>query len=521
MSLIEAPSIHSPAVSEAVHERRWSVLTVLCLSVFLIVVDGTIVNVALPTLFRELGATTSQLQWVVDAYTLVFAGLLLAAGSLGDRFGRKGTLVTGMALFGLFSGSAALAGSPGQLIAMRAAMGIGAALIFPATLAILVSVFRNPAERAKAIGIWAATSGLAVALGPVTGGWLLEHFYWGSVFFVNVPVVIVAIIAIVLIVPTSRDSHVQRFDPLGLLLSIAGISLLVYTVIEAPDWGWGSGNAVGGFAGAAVLLSAFILWERRSTHPMLDVGVFANARFTAASLSVTFAFFALFGFIFMVTQYFQFVRGYGTLEAGVRTLPFALFTGAAAPLAAKFAGRFGTKAVVTAGLFAMAVGFTISATLAVDSNYLIVVLAMAFMGGGLGLVNAPATESIMGSLPPDKAGVGSAVNDTTRELGGTLGVAIVGSLFSSVYGSKLAALLSGSAVPPAALAEAKQSVGAAAEVATQAAKSVGPAAGRAIHGAINTAFMDGFHAGSFVSAGVVLFGSMLAFCFLPARATQA
>ena len=476
---------------------------------------------ALPTLFRELGATTSQLQWVVDAYTLVFAGLLLAAGSLGDRFGRKGTLITGMALFGLFSGSAALADSPGQLIAMRAAMGIGAALIFPATLAILVSVFRNPSERAKAIGIWAATSGLAVALGPVSGGWLLEHFYWGSVFFVNVPVVIVAIIAIVFVVPTSRDSNVQRFDPLGLLLSIAGIGLLVFTVIEAPDWGWGSRGAISGFVAALVLLTAFIAWERRSAHPMLDVGVFANARFTAASLAVTFAFFALFGFIFMVTQYFQFVRGYGTLEAGVRTVPFALFTGTAAPLAAKFAGRFGTKAIVAAGLVAMSIGFSISATLAADSNYWIVVVSMAFMGGGLGLVNAPATESIMGSLPPDKAGVGSAVNDTTRELGGTLGVAIVGSLFSSVYGSKLATLLTGSDVPPAALAEAKKSVGAAAEVARQATASAGPAAGRAVQGAINTAFMDGFHAGSFVSAAVVLLGAVLAFVFLPARAGHA
>ncbi len=505
-------------VSPDVQRRRWMILAVLCLSVFVIVIDGTIINVALPTLVKELGATTSQLQWVVDAYTLVFAGLLLAAGSLGDRFGRKGFLMAGMALFGLFSGLGAMASSPGQLIAARGAMGIGAALIFPATLAILVNVFRDPKERAGAIALWAATSGLSVALGPVTGGFLLEHFWWGSVLMVNVPIVVVAIVLIAAIVPTSRDTSIQRFDPLGMVLSISGVSLLVWAVIEGPANGWLSPTSVGAFALALALLTAFIRVEQRSSHPMLDVKVFSNARFTAGSVSVTVAFFALFGFIFMVTQYFQFVRGYGTLSAGVHTLPFALFTGAAAPASAKLAERFGTKRVVTTGLAMMAVGFFGAGLLRAESPYVYVVATMFFMGGGLGLVNAPATEAIMGSLPPEKAGVGSAVNDTTRELGGTLGVAVVGSLFSSLYGSSLISGTKGMPIPSSALAAAKDSVGAAVQVAAQAGKLNGPAAGNAVKHAVDTAFMHGFRGGSWAAAGVVLIGVFLAFRYLPNRA---
>ncbi len=512
-----SPSGDADAATAA-SPRRWLVLGILCLSVLVITLDGTIVNVALPSLVRELGATTSQLQWIVDAYTLVFASLLLAAGSLGDRFGRKGALLIGMAWFGLFSGLGAFAADADQLIGARALMGVGAALIFPATLALLVNVFTRPRERAAAISIWAATAGLSVALGPVTGGWLLEHFWWGSVFIVNIPVVLVAMVLIARFVPTSRDTHVQRFDPVGMVLSIAGVSLLVWAVIEGPNHGWASPTILGAFALAATLLGLFVAVERASTHPMLDVAVFRNARFTAASLSVMFAFFALFGFIFMVTQYFQFVRGYGTLASGVRTVPFAVFTGAAAPLSAKFAGRWGAKVVVAGGLVAMAVGFVIAGSVAVDAPYWQLVVAMLFMGGGLGLVNAPATESIMGSLPVDKAGVGSAVNDTTRELGGTLGVAVVGSLFSSVYGAKLADQLGGTALPAAALHTAQESVGAAVVVAQRAGEQAGPSAGAAVKHAIDTAFMDGFQAGALVAAAVVLVGALLAALFLPARA---
>jgi EmrB/QacA subfamily drug resistance transporter len=497
---------------------QWSILAVLCTSVFIIVVDGTIVNVALPTFVRELGATTSQLQWIVDAYVLVFAGLLMAAGSIGDRFGRKGVLMTGLVLFGATSAMASFAGSAGTLIAWRAAMGVGGALIFPATLALLVNVFTVPRERAIAISVWAATSGLAVALGPVTGGLLLRHFSWGSVFLVNVPVILVALGLVAWLVPTSRDHTVHRLDPLGTVLSVAGITVLVWSVIEGPKHGWLSAESFVAFGVAAVLLFAFVRWEQRTDHPMLDVSVFTNMRFTAGSLSVTFAFFALFGFIFMVTQYFQFVRGYDTLEAGVRTVPFALFTGIAAPLSARLAQRFGTKAVVATGLFSMAIGFAWTTRDLVDTSYWLIVGQMFFMGGGLGLVNAPATESIMGSLPPEKAGVGSAVNDTAREMGGTLGVAIVGSLFASIYSSKLGELLTGTPVPAAALAAAKESVGAGAQVATVATHQFGPEAGALVRNAVNTSFIDGFHAGSWVSAGVTLVGALMAVRWLPSRA---
>jgi EmrB/QacA subfamily drug resistance transporter len=398
---------------------------------------------------------------------------------------------------------------------MRALMGVGAALIFPATLAILVNVFRETRERTRAIAIWAAVSGLSVALGPVSGGFLLEHFWWGSVFMVNVPIVIVALVLVGTLVPTSRDPHHVAFDPLGLVLSITSVSLLVYTVIEAPDRGWTSRISVAGFFGALALLAVFVVWERRIDHPMLDVSVFKNARFSAASLAIAGAFFALFGFVFMVTQYFQFVRGYSTLSAGVHTVPFAIFTGITAPLSPKIVRRFGTNRVVAGGLAAMTAGFLVSAVTGATSPYFVVVIAMVGMGGGLGLVTAPATESIMGSLPPEKAGIGSAVNDTTRELGGTLGVAVVGSVFASLYGSRLATDLAGLPIPELAMKLAKQSIGAAFVVAQRAPT---PDATAVITDAARSAFMSGFHAGALAAAAVAAVSALAAWFLLPARA---
>ncbi len=374
----------------------------LCLSVFVIVIDGTIVNVALPTMVRELGATTSQLQWIVDAYTLVFAGLLLAAGSLGDRFGRRPALALGLAWFAVTSALAAYAQTPDQLIAARAAMGVGAALIFPATLAILSNVFQVPAERAKAIGIWAAVSGLSVAVGPVTGGYLLEHFWWGSVFLVNVPIVIVALVAGRMLIPDSKDPHANRIDPLGLVLSVAGVTSLVWAVIEAPGWGWTSPGILLALASAAGLIGGFLLWELHTDAPMLDVRIFTNLRFSAGSLSITIAFFTLFGFVFTVAQYFQAVRGYSTLEAGVRTLPFAMATGIASPLAPKLVNRFGTKAIVTWVLTSMAIGMFIASTSNATSSYWVIVAAMGFMGSGLSFGPPPPPSRSWGRCPPNE-----------------------------------------------------------------------------------------------------------------------
>ncbi len=496
--------------------RRWQILAVLCVSLFVIVMDNTIVNVALPTLARELDAGTSSLQWIVDAYTLVFAGLLLAAGGLGDRFGRKGALLAGLALFGAFSAAGAFASSTGQLISARAVMGVGAALIFPTTLAIVVNVFTEPRERAAAIGIWTAIAGVGVALGPISGGWLLEHFSWGSVFLVNVPVTVAGIVGTLVLVPRSRDPRAPRLDLPGLALSIAGVTLLVWSLIEAPSHGWISATTIGGITGAVALLSVFAWWELRTPAPLLDVHLFRNMRFTAASLAITLGFFALFGFIFLVTQYLQLVKGYSALQAGVRTLPFAIAMVVAAVSSPKVVQRIGTKVVVAAGLALMAAGFAIASTNDASTSYSVIASAMVLMGSGLGSAAAPATESILASLPREKAGVGSAVNDTTREVGGTLGVAVLGSIMASVYGGRILDALSGTSLPAGLRAAAGDSLAAALQIAG----GVGGAAGRGIALAAQDAFVQAFQIGSVVTGAVALVGAVIALLFLPARSRQ-
>ena len=496
--------------------RRWQILAVLCVSLFVIVMDNTIVNVALPTLARELDAGTSSLQWIVDAYTLVFAGLLLAAGGLGDRFGRKGALLAGLALFGAFSTAGAFASSTGQLISARAVMGVGAALIFPTTLAIVVNVFTEPRERAAAIGIWTAIAGVGVALGPISGGWLLEHFSWGSVFLVNVPVTVAGIVGTLVLVPRSRDPRAPRLDLPGLALSIAGVTLLVWSLIEAPSHGWISATTIGGIAGAVALLSVFAWWELRTPAPLLDVHLFRNMRFTAASLAITLGFFALFGFIFLVTQYLQLVKGYSALQAGVRTLPFAIAMVVAAVSSPKVVQRIGTKLVVAAGLSLMAGGFAIASTNDASTSYTVIASATVLMGFGLGSAAAPATESILASLPREKAGVGSAVNDTTREVGGTLGVAVLGSIMASVYGGRILDALSGTSLPAGLRAAAGDSLAAALQIAG----GVGGAAGRGIALAAQDAFVQAFQIGSVVTGVVALVGAVIALLFLPARSRQ-
>ncbi|MFZ9730173.1 MAG: DHA2 family efflux MFS transporter permease subunit, partial [Ilumatobacteraceae bacterium] len=393
-----------------VQKRRWWILTILSFSVFMVVVDNLIINVAIPTLARELQATTSGLQWIVDSYALVFAGLLLACGGLGDRFGRKLVMQIGMFLFGVFSAWAAFTDSTGELITARGLMGIGAALVFPGTLAILIDVFRDPIERAKSIGVWSAVSGAAVAFGPVTGGFLLEHFWWGSIFLINVPIVALALVLQAVFVPESKDPNAERLDIPGFLLSISFVSLLVYTIIEGPHRGWTNGITIAGFVGTAVLVAAFIVRERGIEHPLLDVRVFRDMRVTAATSSIFIAFFSLFGFTFLVTQYFQFVRGYDPLESGLRTVPFAVGAGITAPIAARLAIKFGPKRVVPVGLLFMGIAQIWASTFKVDSAYWgPVVASMVLMACGLSLVTSPSSESVMGSLPREMAGVGSAI----------------------------------------------------------------------------------------------------------------
>ena len=505
--------------SSVAYARRWWVLLVLSASVFLVVVDNLIINVALPTLQRELNAETSSLQWIVDAYALVFACLLLAGGGIGDRLGRKRAMQVGLVVFAACSGAAAFAETSTQLIVWRGAMGVGAALVFPATLAIITNLFTDPVERAKAIGIWSAVSGMAVAFGPIAGGFLLEHFWWGSVFLVNLPIVAVALTAGAVLVPESKSTEVGRLDTVGLLLSFLGIAALVFTVIESPHWGWDSLRSVLGFVVSVAVLAAFVWWELRREHPLLDVRFFRNARFSAATGSIGIAFFSLFGFTFLVTQYFQFVRGYDPLESGVRTLPFALGAGITAPIAARAALRWGTKRVVTLGLLLMSIGFFVIGTVDADAAYFgPIIVSMVIMAMGLSLVTSPSTDAVMGTLPLDKAGVGSAVNDLSREVGGTLGVAVTGSVFVSLYGPRLTERFAqipelGESLSPEVVEVASNSVGAAYAVAQQ----VPAAAAAPMLQAVSDSFMHGFGTACLVVSAVSLLGSFAALRFLPAR----
>jgi EmrB/QacA subfamily drug resistance transporter len=475
------------------------------LSLLVIVIDNTIVNVALPTLVDELDADVSQLQLVVDAYTLVFAALLLLAGALGDRFGRRRTLLGGLAVFGIASGCAAYAGDVDGLIVARAVMGAGAAFIMPATLSLLISVFTDPRERAMAIGIWAATAGLGVALGPVVGGVLLDHFWWGSIFIVNVPLTAIALVAGSRLIPESRDPVARRLDWTGGALSGAGLVALVWAVIEAPSRGWTSAAVLGVGALAAILLAAFVVWQRRVAEPLLDVRLFRDTRFTAASGTIMVLFFALFGFLFLSTQYLQFILGYGPSAAGVRVLPYAGAMIVSAVVSSQLVTRFGTKSVVTAGMVLFSTGLAIAATVTMSTGYGRFAIALVFMGLGMGLAGAPATESIMSSLPPARANIGSAVNDTTRELGGALGVAIVGSIMSSLYGSRLGDALSDD-VPAPMVAAARESLGAAVQ------------AGRPeIVDAAREAFVHAMSRASLIVAVVAALGAVIAWRSLPAR----
>lgn len=507
-------------IQEKAYRRRWAILVVLCVSLLIIVLDNSILNVAIPTLIRELHATNSQVQWMVDSYTLVFAGLLLSMGAMGDRYGRRGALQMGYLLFGLGSLASAFATTADQLIATRAFMGIGGALIMPATLSIITNVF-PPQERGRAIGVWAGTAGIGVALGPLTGGFLLQHFYWGSIFLVNLPIVAFGLAAGFLLIPTSKDPSAPKLDPFGAVLSIAALMSIVYALIEAPDRGWTAPLTLGVAALGFALLGVFVWWERRSDHPMLDVQFFRNPRFSAANAAITLTFFAMFGSIFLITQYLQFTLGYSPLESGVRMLPYAATMMVVAPTSSRVVERFGSKFTVALGLGLAAVALVLMGGLSVHTEYFEIAWRFVILAGGMALVMAPATDSVMGSLPLAKAGVGSAVNDTTRQVGGALGVAIIGSIVSSVYGSKVGDFFAGKPAPKAAVDAAKNSLGGAFAVSKNLAGQPIPNAkqlsAELIHTA-NQAFVEAFRWGTRVGAVVLALGVMIVLRWLPARA---
>lgn len=494
--------------------RPAAVLTVVLIASLTINVETTIVNVALPTLNSDLGASTRGLQWIVDSYNLAFAALVLAGGTIGDKFGRRGTLIAGLALFALSSVGAALCTTTGSLIAMRLVMGVAAALIFPTTLAIITDTFRDQKQRAAAIGLWGAVTGLGVAIGPILGGALLEAFWWGSLFLALVPIALLAAVAAPLAIPASVPDRSSRLDRGGLVLSVVMLGAVVHTIIEAPERGWASASTVGGFALALAAGVGFAWWERRQPDPLIDVRLFANLRFSAASGAVTVAFFALFGFIFLITQFMQQLQGFSPLSTGVRILPVAVSIAIGSVLGTRLAvSRIGTKVIVFIGLVMMAGSFAWISTVDLSVGYPEMAAQMVLLGGGLGLTSAPATDSIMGVVRPEQAGAGSAVNDATRQVGGTLGVAVIGSVFSTLYIRQLAESAPVQGLPESARSVAQEGLAQGLAVAAQ---SPGAMAG-ALRASVGDAFLSGMSAGCLTAAAVCLAGSLFVLAVLPAH----
>ncbi len=489
----------------------------LAAALALISLDNTIVNVALPTLQEMLGATTAELQWVVDAYSVIFAGTLLLAGSLGDRFGRRRALVIGLVIFGAGSLVAGFATSADILIACRAVMGIGGAFIMPSTLSILVQVFTEPRERAQAIGIWAAVAGAAVAIGPILGGLLLEVTSWHAIFWVNPPLVVLALLATLALVPESRDPSKPRLDPLGAVLSTIGIIAFVVTVIEVPDQGF-SAVTIGSTITAIVFITAFVWWERKAPRPLLPMSLFTNRLFTVAIITVALVYGALMGVMFFLPQFLQLVQGNSPLQSGVAMLPAAGGLFLASLFSPRWAERFGTRRIVVSGLLLVVVGLALAAYLTADSAYIHVGASLGLMGLGLGMVLPQATNAVLASVPRERAGMGSAVNDGVGELGGSLGVAILGSLLSLGYRNEIQQQITAAgdaiaSIPANVVDAVRESLAAGslavAQLPADMATPIRQVAGNAFVSGMTTALM--------VAAAIVAVGAFLAWRMFPAR----
>ncbi|OZD60674.1 MFS transporter [Rhodococcus sp. 06-1460-1B] len=500
---------------------RYLALLVICAAELLVVLDNTVVNVALPSMGLQLRADISGLQWVVDAYTLTFAGLLLAFGHLGDRYGRKKVMIIGLAGIALMSVGGAVAADLGQVVAARAAMGVCAAAVFPATLALIINIFTDAKERALAIAAWTAMAGFAIAIGPTAGGFLLEHFSWHSVFWINVPVALLVLVAALACVPESRAEHVGKYDPVGIVLSLTGITVVVWAIIEAPHNGWLSPASIGGYIAGCVALAAFVWWELRTPSPVLDLNLFRIRRFSLPALAIAVGYFSMFGFLFMITQYFQGVMELTPLQFGVHSLPFAVSIAVGAPLATLIAQRIGTTAVIVFGLVVMSIGMFIAGQVEVETPYLgPVVVSMILMGLGLAIVQGPATESIMSSVTLDEAGAGSAVNDTTREVGGTLGVAVLGSIVASIYTTKVGPRID--AIPDAIMepyqkAFARETVVSVIEIVKAPTNPIFATQKAELVYAMKAASLEGFQLASFVTVGAAMACAIAVALFLPWR----
>jgi len=515
-----ARAADGPPISDAAgHPRRWLILGVLVFSLLVVVLDNTVLNVALKTIAlpkpNGLGASQSDLEWSINSYTLIFAGLLFTWGILADRLGRKRILMLGMVLFGITSVLCAYAGSPGELIAARAAMGFAGAAIMPSTLAVIANVFPRH-EQGKAIGVWAGSVGLAVAIGPVVGGALLDSFWWGSVFLINVPIIIIGLIAMTFMVPESRNPNPGKLDPAGVLLSMAGLVIFVYGVIHGGDTGdWGKPAVWGPLVIGVALLALFVVWERNTDHPALDVRLFSNRPFSAAVISVALSFFAMMGSLFFLTFYLQSVRGYTPLQAGLWVLPFAAAQVIFSPLSANVVSRFGARTVSFSGLLLIAVALSLYQFIGVHSAMWVYGVIAALQGIAMALVMPPATTTVMTSLPRERAGIGSSINNTVRQVGGALGVAVLGTVLTSAYRGKIEPVLTGSGVPAGVAHDVSGSIEATQGFVAQSAAQH-PQAVQLLAPADN-AFVHALHVSTLCASGVAVLAALLVLAWLPRR----
>jgi DHA2 family multidrug resistance protein-like MFS transporter len=494
------------------HPKRWTILGVLVVSLLVVVLDNTVLNVAMRTLadpVHGLGATQSQLEWAINAYTLVFAGLLFSFGILGDRWGRKRTLLTGLVLFGLASLLSAYAQDPAQLIAARAFMGIGGAAIMPVTLSIISNVF-DPRERGKAIGIWTGSIGLAIAIGPLLGGFLLEHFWWGSVFLINVPVVLAGLVAVAILVPESRDPHPSKIDILGVLLSVAGLVSLTYGIVDGGEHGFGQPRVIASILGGLAILAAFIYWESRTDHPSLDVKLFKNSRFSASVATIGLVFFASMGSFFFVGLFVQTVRGYSPIQTGLLMLPFAAGQMIFSPLSTSLVNRYGARLISTTGILVSGIALGTIFFWEISTPVWVIAVTFFFQGAGMACVMPPAMNTIMSSLPRERAGVGSAIGNTVRQVSAALGLAVLGSIVAGVYRDQVSPATQ--TLPAQAKTAASESI----TGAYGAAERIGPAA-QPLLDAANAAFVNAMHWAAIGSLIVALIGAVVAGIWLPRR----
>ncbi|MER5294670.1 MFS transporter [Streptomyces pharetrae] len=498
------------------YRRRWWALFVLCLSLLIVVMANTSLIVAAPAMTEDLRLSSSDLQWVIDGYTVPYAALMLVLGAIGDKYSRRGALVLGLLVFAGGSVMGSLVDETGLVIAARAVMGVGAAVVMPATLSLLVATFPKR-ERARAITAWTATSGLAIAAGPLLAGWLLEDHAWGSTFLINVPVAVVAVVGAFVLVPPSRARGMGRIDYVGGLLSIVSVGSLVYAIIEGPHFGWGTGPIAAALVAGAGFV-AFTLWELRHPQPMLDVRKFALRPFSGSMIAVLFFFFGAFGSIYYATQYLQFVLGHDALETGVRLLPLAGAVFAGAAVTGKLTPKLGVKATIVPGMVIGTVSVFLLTQIDKGSSYADFVPSLLLLGFAIGLSVSPATDTIMGSFPESELGVGGGANDTSLELGGSLGIAVLGSLLSTAYQDELTGL-AGGRLPQAALDAAKESVGGGLAVAERIAGSPdgGPQQARALVDAVHESFAHGVAHTSLVGGVIMAAGALIVLLVLPGR----